>query len=160
MTPTVDNLIDSVTDLLDGGRADPQLQSWLDAHDAAQAEVDDFCVFTQTQRVLDVCEKAAQEDNVSIIAVNLSGEGGDAETVTQECLRAASGRQGANRGRPAVLPDFNSLPTKRLANGLTVTFSEDGQSMYAPVETLDDLRHVLSSTVPEARHERTVRLVH
>lgn len=159
ITAATDSLISDVISLSDMGQGAQRLERWLDKHDKAQQDVEEYCVFEQTDRVLNVCEAAPAEEDISIIAINMSGEGGEAETITQECLQSASRPRATNRNQIAELTPFSDLPTKKLANGLEVSLSDDGQSMYAAVESLDDLRHVLSSMMPERKMTRTVRLV-
>ncbi|MEL6686935.1 MAG: hypothetical protein AAFP97_04870 [Pseudomonadota bacterium] len=126
-------------------------------HAKALGRVGNLCEFTQTERVLDTCEAARVEENISVIAVNMAPEDEETVEVTKACI---FGKDDAAQDRQTNQPQrANMLKTKRLPNGLTVQLSDDEQSVYAEVKSLDDLRYVLATMTPEGTSRRSVRLV-
>ncbi|MGB3455721.1 MAG: pilus assembly protein TadG-related protein [Litorimonas sp.] len=164
---TPDQLLAVVGDLLRGTRGTPghrkQVQAALDALNLFKQTAIEFCEPMQTQRVIDVCEEAADND-ISMIAIDLSGEDQSARAVTEMCVGIMS--VGEETGEELTTgetkePSANSMTTETLPGGLTITVSEDGESIQATVSTLAELRQVLATMTPETGPvRRTVRLVH
>lgn len=138
------------------------LINWKEIHDDALTDVDDSCVFVQTKRVIDACETARVEEDISVIAINIGGKDEETETVMRQCTAtvlddAESATQ--VRAQAEVNPNDPKPKKKRLTRGLEVTVSADGQSTYATVQNLNELRDVLATMLPNGDVSRRVRLV-
>ncbi|MFB9374837.1 pilus assembly protein TadG-related protein [Algimonas porphyrae] len=118
------------------------------------------CRPVQPVRVAEACEKAREED-ISIVAVNLSGEDGIASNTIDMCVNGLSNNNGKVKKGAKTTPDRpdSGTKTKTLPSGLTVRISSDETSYSADVRNLKELREMLNSVLPEASSKRTVRLV-
>jgi len=123
------------------------------------------CQPEQTLRVAEACEEA-REKNISIIAINLSGEDGIASNTTNDCINGvdvltskefkAKKKLEEKLARQGVVQEgeFKTLPS-----GIKVRISADGHSIAGDATSLDEIRDMLSSVLPDGKTERRVRLV-
>lgn len=122
------------------------------------------CQPEQTLRVAEACEKA-RENGISMIAVNLSGEDGTATNTTDMCVNGFTLSEMIDPKKPPtkkadeLVPTDDGDRTKTLPSGLKVHLSADGKSFRGDVSSLEELREILATMVPEGTHQRSVRLV-
>ncbi|MEM7727874.1 MAG: TadE/TadG family type IV pilus assembly protein [Pseudomonadota bacterium] len=135
------------------------LENAIKRHEKAERSVVMSCKPVQTMRVVDACEKARDND-ISVIAVDLSGEEGRARKITDLCMGIVEDEVSASERERKQDDKGRKNDGKTLPGNLEVTFSADGESMSASVSSLDELRAILSTMQPETgKGTRQVRLV-
>ena len=160
VTPDTDDLIARVSAIQGTVQGSQRLNNWMNKYNAAADDVSASCVFVQTKRVLDTCETARVEEDISVIAVNMTPEDTATTEVTKACVFGKETRKKENKkGKAKQATQAEMTKTKRLPNGLVVQMSDDERSIYAEVKTLDDLKHVLATMTPQGTSNRSVRLV-
>ncbi|MGJ8559385.1 MAG: pilus assembly protein TadG-related protein [Litorimonas sp.] len=125
----------------------------------------EVCQPKQPIRVAMACEEA-REQNISIIAINLSGEDGIASNTIDSCINGVDTVTSKEfRGRKKREDKFAKKATaqegnfKTLSSGVKVRVSADGKSYAGDATSLEELRDMLGAMLPDGKKERHVRLV-
>jgi hypothetical protein len=117
-----------------------------------------LCEPVQPLRVAEACE-TARDSGISIIAINLSGQDQVASNTTDMCVNGivTEGSDTKKNGSTQTADTDGSVRT--LASGIQIRVSADGNSYAGDANSLDELRDMLGSMLPDGKKERHVRLV-